>query len=228
MHARTVAEHLAPELLRDERSQRRQHQRERRRGLSAAVARVERGAHLVRQHLQLADRHVEPEPLHVVGDGPDRAVGQAPKRLGVRRVAFGTPRRRPRTRGPSHVVTPGRRWGPARSASSRCRPRAVRRTGWSGASCRPPTSRPAAWARRCCPWSCSSPRRPDHLALVHQPEHRLGERDHPHVVQHLGEETAVEQVEDRVLDAARCTGRPASTARPPRGRTVACRRVGEQ
>ncbi len=42
----------------------------------------------------------------------------------------------------------------------------------------------------------------DHLALVQQPLHRLDEVDHPHVVQHLGEEAHVEQVQDRVLDAA--------------------------
>jgi hypothetical protein len=42
----------------------------------------------------------------------------------------------------------------------------------------------------------------DHLALVHQPWERLDEPDHPHVVQRLGEEPAVQQVQDRVLDPA--------------------------
>ena len=42
----------------------------------------------------------------------------------------------------------------------------------------------------------------DDLALVQQRRERLDEVDHPHVVQHLGEEPAVQQVQDRVLDAA--------------------------
>ncbi len=42
----------------------------------------------------------------------------------------------------------------------------------------------------------------DHLALAHQPQERLGEIDHAHVVQNLGEEPAVQQVQDRMLDAA--------------------------
>ena len=42
----------------------------------------------------------------------------------------------------------------------------------------------------------------DHLALVQQRGERLDEVDHAHVVQHLGEEPRVQQVQDRVLDAA--------------------------
>ena len=59
----------------------------------------------------------------------------------------------------------------------------------------------------------------DHLALVHQLRERLGERDHPHVVEDLREEPRVEQVQDRVLDAAGVLARPASSARRPRGGT---------
>ena len=43
----------------------------------------------------------------------------------------------------------------------------------------------------------------DHLALVHELRERLGEPDHAQVVEHLGEEPRVEQVQDRVLDPAR-------------------------
>ncbi len=42
----------------------------------------------------------------------------------------------------------------------------------------------------------------DDLALVEQRAERLGELDRSHVVQHLGEEPAVQQVQNRMLDAA--------------------------
>ena len=42
----------------------------------------------------------------------------------------------------------------------------------------------------------------DDHALVQQPAERLGERDHPQVVQDLDEEPRVQQVQDRVRDAA--------------------------
>ena len=59
----------------------------------------------------------------------------------------------------------------------------------------------------------------DHLTLVQQLPHRFVEVDHAHVVQHLGEEPHVQQVQDRVLDAADVLGRPASSAVRPPGRT---------
>ena len=59
----------------------------------------------------------------------------------------------------------------------------------------------------------------DHLALVQQPLHRLGEVDHADVVQHLGEEPHVQQVQDGVLDAADVLVTPASSAERPLGRT---------
>ncbi len=51
----------------------------------------------------------------------------------------------------------------------------------------------------------------DHLALVEQPGERLGEVNHPHVVEDLGEEPRVQQMQDRVLDTAyvQVHGRPA-------------------
>ncbi len=42
----------------------------------------------------------------------------------------------------------------------------------------------------------------DDLALIQQPGERLTEVHHAHVLQHLDEEPAVQQVQDGVLDAA--------------------------
>ena len=67
--------------------------------------------------------------------------------------------------------------------------------------------------------------------LVEQPQERLAEGEQPHLVQHLHEESRVEQVQRRRAPRRRCTGRPAASSRDllvPRRLVVARVRVAEE
>ena len=137
--------------------------------------------------------------------------------------------RRVRGRAPAAATSPASRSTPAQELQrrrrptcrpSRCRPRAGRRTS-SSAGPRPRRARPAArpGPRRCpatcdmaLPWLITWP------WFIMRGE-RLDEVDHAHVVQHLGEEPAVQQVQDGVLDAADVQVDRAPSGGPPRPRT---------
>ena len=67
-----------------------------------------------------------------------------------------------------------------------------------------------------------------HHALRQQVRERLVVIDHAEIAEHAREEPRVDQVQNRVLDAADCRNRPASSTSPSPGRTAARRSSGRR
>ena len=214
-----AAQHL-PALLRGVRGEQRQHDGQRLRGLphrrvGGAGARVDRLAGGADQLHQPGHGDVQVIVLHLPGDLVDDPVGDPPQVAVARRRSRGCGR--------------GAGRGATSAAIRHTRPRnltiasgftSAQSMSSCGGEAKIIVSRIASTPYRpiCSPRLTPLPSDLDialprlmHLALVDQPGERLAEVDQPQVLQHLGEEPRVQQVQDRVLDAAhvQVDGRPA-------------------